>query len=195
MEEGKDKIAISCGDILTLSQELSSKEVKFAKLEMRYEMLEDENRRLKRSLDESETARKSAEAQAMYYKELWQHVTDELAMVKTQLTELVSVSRQSEREQMEKAVSLILENNVLLSILKMQLFMEKRVQDLGTAMLLRGFVEECVPDNLKSTVIGIVSKVMLLPEKSEPVPPVTNNNNRYVTMTGSDATYNENPKE
>ena len=47
MEEGKDKIAISCGDILTLSQVMSSLEVKYARLEMKYERLEEDNISLK----------------------------------------------------------------------------------------------------------------------------------------------------
>ena len=38
MEEGVNKIAISCDDILTLSQQMSDRDVKYARLEMKYEM-------------------------------------------------------------------------------------------------------------------------------------------------------------
>ena len=44
MEEGTNKIAISCDDILTLSQQLSDRDVKYARLEMKYEMALEEIR-------------------------------------------------------------------------------------------------------------------------------------------------------
>ena len=191
MEEGKDKIAISCGDILTLSQELSSKDVKYVRLEMRYEMVVEENRHLKQCLEESESARKKAEAETLFYEEQCQKLAAELSSIKAQFSELLNRSQQSEREQLEQAIALLLESNVLLSYLKMKMFMQEHVKDLTTAMLLRGFVEECVPDNLKATVLTIMSKVMLLPEG--PKPSIIDNH--QITMTGSDATYNENPKE
>ena len=54
MEEGKDKIAISCGDFLTLSQAMCNKEVKFTRLEMKYEKLEEDHISVKAQLAKSE---------------------------------------------------------------------------------------------------------------------------------------------
>lgn len=194
MEETKDKIAISCEDILTLSQAMIGQEAKYVRLEMRHEMVLEENECLKRRLEESEAARVKAEANAKFYQEESQRLSKELEQAKAKLTELLNSSQQTEREQLEKAIALLLESNILLSFLKMKAFMKEHVNDLPTAMMLRGFVEECVPDNLGSAVLGLVRQVMLLPEIPKPQPPMSFDN-RTITMTGKDATYNENPKE
>lgn len=194
MDDNKDKIAISCEAFLTLSQTMSSQEAKFARLEVRHEMVVDENRLLKQRLEESEAARMKAEAEAKTFMEECQRLRDEVERLKAQIAELQNNSQLTEREQMEKTIALLLDNNILLSYLKMQAFMLTHVRDLNTAMMLRGFVEDCIPDELKSTLLGIVGKVMQLPEIPKPQPPI-NYDQRHITLTGSDATYNENPKE
>ena len=194
MKENKDKIAISCEDILTLSQAMSGQEAKYVRLEMRHEMTLEENECLKRRLEESEAARVKAEAKAKLFEEESQRLREELEQAKAEMAEMLKYSQQTEREQLEKAVALLLESNILLSFLKMKAFMKEHVPDLPTAMILRGFVEECVPDDLSSAVIGLVRQVMRLPEIPKPQPPMSIDN-RTITMTGKDATYNENPKE
>ena len=189
MEEGTNKIAISCGDILTLSQQLSDRDVRYARLEMKYDMTLQENERLKKQLEESETARVAAETENSVLKSEVQRLHSDIDTLKAKFTEIANNAMLSEQEQIERTIALLLESNIFLSILKVQEFMQNHVSDLVMALQLRGFVEECVPDKIKPAVLGIISKVMLLPEKPKPQPPVNNHN---ITMTGDHATYEEN---
>jgi hypothetical protein len=189
MEEGTNKIAISCGDILTLSQQLSDRDVRYARLEMKYDMTLQENERLKKQLEESETARVAAETENSVLKSEVQRLHSDIDTLKAKFTEIANNAMLSEQEQIERTIALLLESNIFLSILKVQEFMQNHVSDLVMALQLRGFVEECIPDKIKPAVLGIISKVMLLPEKPKPQPPVNNHN---ITMTGEHATYEEN---
>ena len=189
MEEGTNKIAISCGDILTLSQQLSDRDVRYARLEMKYDMTLQENERLKKQLEESETARVAAETENCVLKSEVQRLHSDIDTLKAKFTEIANNAMLSEQEQIERTIALLLESNIFLSILKVQEFMQNHVSDLVMALQLRGFVEECIPDKIKPAVLGIISKVMLLPEKPKPQPPVNNHN---ITMTGEHATYEEN---
>ncbi len=189
MEEGTNKIAISCGDILTLSQQLSDRDVRYARLEMKYDMTLQENERLKKQLEESETARVAAETENSVLKSEVQRLHSDIDTLKAKFTEIANNAMLSEQEQIERTIALLLESNIFLSILKVQEFMQNHVSDLVMALQLRGFVEECIPDKIKPAVLGIISKVMLLPEKPKPQPPVNNHN---ITMTGDHATYEEN---
>ena len=189
MEEGTNKIAISCGDILTLSQQLSDRDVRYARLEMKYDMTLQENERLKKQLEESETARVAAETENSVLKSEVQRLHSDIDTLKAKFTEIANNAMLSEQEQIERTIALLLESNIFLSILKVQEFMQNHVSDLVMAFQLRGFVEECVPDKIKPAVLGVISKVMLLPEKPKPQPPVNNHN---ITMTGEHATYEEN---
>jgi hypothetical protein len=189
MEEGTNKIAISCGDILTLSQQLSDRDVRYARLEMKYDMTLQENVRLKKQLEESETARVAAETENSVLKSEVQRLHSDIDTLKAKFTEIANNAMLSEQEQIERTIALLLESNIFLSILKVQEFMQNHVSDLVMALQLRGFVEECIPDKIKPAVLGVISKVMLLPEKPKPQPPVNNHN---ITMTGEHATYEEN---
>ncbi len=189
MEEGTNKIAISCGDILTLSQQLSDRDVRYARLEMKYDMTQQENEKLKKQLEESETARIAAETENGVLKSEVQRLRSDIDTLKAKFTEIANNAMLSEQEQIERTIALLLESNIFLSILKVQEFMQNHVSDLVMALQLRGFVEECIPDKIKPAVLGIISKVMLLPEKPKPQPPVNNHN---ITMTGEHATYEEN---
>ena len=173
MKEGTDKIEISCGDILALTQEISNKDVKYARLEMRYEI--------------EESARMKAEAEANCYKEENKQLREENAWLKSQLADKPQSPQQPDREQMEQTIALLLENHVVLSLPKMQEFIQNHMIDLATAMLLRGFVQECIPDDLKSSSIGLVSKLQL-PERPKPQPTI---DNRTINLTGKHATYEE----
>ena len=176
MEEGTNKIAISCGDILTLSQQLSDRDVRYARLEMKYDMTLQENERLKKQLEESETARIAAETENSVLKSEVQRLHSDIDTLKAKFTEIANNAMLSEQEQIERTIALLLESNIFLSILKVQEFMQNHVSDLVMALQLRGFVEECIPDKIKPAVLGIISKVMLLPEKPKPQPPVNNHN-------------------
>lgn len=173
MKEGNDKIEISCGDILALTQEISNKDVKYARLEMRYEM--------------EVSARLKAETEANCLKDENQQLREENARLKSEQAEKPQNPQPLNREQLEQALALLLDNHVLLSLPKMQEFMHTHTLDLPTAMLLRGFIEECIPDDLKPTAIGIVSK-LLLASQPKPQPTI---DNRTINLTGEHATYEE----
>lgn len=189
MEEGINKIAISCSDILTLSQQLSDRDVRYARLEMKYEMTQQENERLKKQLEESETARVAAETENSVLKNEVQRLRSDIDTLKAKFAEIANDAMLSEQEQIERTIALLLENNIILSILKIKEFMEAHVSDLLVALQFRGFVEECVPEKLKPALLRVISNIMLLPEKSKPQPPINNHN---ITMTGEHATYEEN---
>ena len=190
MEEGKDKIAISCGDILTLSQEISDRDVKYAKLEVRYEMALDEIERLRKQLNDSESARIAAETENRALKSEIGQLREDIETMKARLSEIANDSRLSEQEMMEKTITYLLESNIFLSIVKVQEFMRTHVSDVVVAFQYRGFVEECVPDKIKPAVMAIISKLMLLPENPKPQP--TTIDNRTINLTGEHATYEEN---
>ena len=189
MEEGTNKIAISCSDILTLSQQLSDRDVRYARLEMKYDMMLQENERLKKQLEKSETARVAAETENSVLKSEVQRLRSDVDTLKAKFTEIANDAMLSEQEQIERTIALLLENNIILSILKIQEFMQDHVSDLLMALQFRGFVEECVPEKIKPAVLRVISKVMLLPEKPKPQPPINNHN---ITMTGEHAIYEEN---
>ena len=105
MEEGKDKIAISCGDILTLSQEISDRDVKYAKLEVRYEMAQDEIEKLRRQLNDSEAARIAAETENRALKTEIERQRGDIETLKARLSEIANDSRLSEQEMMEKTIA------------------------------------------------------------------------------------------
>ena len=189
MEEGTNKIAISCSDILTLSQQLSDRDVRYARLEMKYDMMLQENERLKKQLEKSETARVAAETENSVLKSEVQRLRSDVDTLKAKFTEISNDAMLSEQEQIERTIALLLENNIILSILKIQEFMQDHVSDLLMALQFRGFVEECVPEKIKPAVLRVISKVMLLPEKPKPQPPINNHN---ITMTGEHAIYEEN---
>ena len=189
MEEGKDKIAISCGDILTLSQEISDRDVKYAKLEVRYEMAQDEIEKLRRQLNDSEAARIAAETENRALKTEIERQRGDIETLKARLSEIANDSRLSEQEMMEKTIAYLLESNIFLSIVKIQEFMQSHVSDVILAFQYRGFIEECVPDKIKPAVMGVISKLIMLPEKPKPQP--TTIDNRTINMTGDHVTYEE----
>ena len=189
MEEGTNKIAISCGDILTLSQQLSDRDVRYARLEMKYDMTQQENEKLKKQLEESETARIAAETENGVLKSEVQRLRSDIDTLKAKFTEIANDAMLSEQEQIERTIALLLENNIILSILKIKEFMEAHVSDLLVALQFRGFVEECVPEKLKPALLRVISNIMLLPERPKPQPI---NHHHNVTMTGEHATYEEN---
>ena len=189
MEEGVNKIAISCDDILTLSQQLSDRDVKYARLEMKYEMTLQENDRLRKQLEESNTARVTLESENGVLKNEVQRLRSDIDTLKAKFTEIANDAMLSEQEQIERAIALLLENHIILSILKIKEFMEAHVSDLVVALQFRGFVEECVPEKLKPALMRVISNIMLLPEKPKPQPI---NHHHNVTMTGDHATYEEN---
>lgn len=120
MEEGKDKIAISCGDILTLSQVMSSLEVKYARLEMKYERLEEDNISLKAQLAKSESNNLDQSAENRTLKETVLLQQEEIHSLKAKLNDRADASPMSDQEMAQKAIVLILEKYLLLSIEKVK---------------------------------------------------------------------------
>lgn len=167
MEEGKDKIAISCGDILTLSQAMSSQEVKYARLEMKYERLEEDFINVKAQLAKSESERLDFAAENRNLKEKCQLQEEVIHTLKAKENERTAVSPISEQELIQKAIVFMLEKYLLLSIDKVREFMNTRDMNLATASILRGFIEDTVPDEVKTRLLEVISNVVLLPGKPE----------------------------
>ena len=167
MEEGNNKIAISCGDILTLSQAMSSQEVKYARLEMKYERLEEDYINVKAQLAKSESERLDFAAENRTLKEKNQLQEEEIHLLKARQNEQTVVSPMSEQEMIQKVITILLEKYLLLSHEKAQKFMKTHEVDLTTALVLRGFLEESVPDELKARLLEVISNVVLLPGKPE----------------------------
>ena len=167
MEEGKDKIAISCGDILTLTQAMSSQEVKYARLEMKYERLEEDFINVKAQLAKSESERLDFAAENRTLKEKCQLQEEVIHTMKAKENERTAVSPISEQELIQKAIVFMLEKYLLLSIDKVREFMNTRDMNLATASILRGFIEDTVPDEVKTKLLEVISNVVLLPGKPE----------------------------
>ena len=167
MEEGKDKIAISCGDILTLTQAMSSQEVKYARLEMKYERLEEDFINVKAQLAKSESERLDFAAENRTLKEKCQLQEEVIHTMKAKENERTAVSPISEQELIQKAIVFMLEKYLLLSIDKVREFMNTRDMNLATASILRGFIEDTVPDEVKTRLLEVISNVVLLPGKPE----------------------------
>ena len=167
MEEGKDKIAISCGDILTLTQAMSSQEVKYARLEMKYERLEEDFINVKAQLAKSESERLDFAAENRTLKEKCQLQEEVIHTLKAKENERTAVSPISEQELIQKAIVFMLEKYLLLSIDKVREFMNTRDMNLATASILRGFIEDTVPDEVKTRLLEVISNVVLLPGKPE----------------------------
>ena len=167
MEEGKDKIAISCGDILTLTQAMSSQEVKYARLEMKYERLEEDYINVKAQLAKSESERLDFAAENRNLKEKCQLQEEVIHTLKAKENERTAVSPISEQELIQKAIVFMLEKYLLLSIDKVREFMNTRDMNLATASILRGFIEDTVPDEVKTRLLEVISNVVLLPGKPE----------------------------
>ena len=167
MEEGKDKIAISCGDILTLTQAMSSQEVKYARLEMKYERLEEDFINVKAQLAKSESERLDFAAENRTLMEKCQLQEEVIHTLKAKENERTAVSPISEQELIQKAIVFMLEKYLLLSIDKVREFMNTRDMNLATASILRGFIEDTVPDEVKTKLLEVISNVVLLPGKPE----------------------------
>lgn len=192
MEEGKSKIEISCGDILALTNEMSNKDVKYARLEMRHEMLvedhervKQENESLKQQLEASERARLLAEEKAKKLEEENASVKQELMAVTARLVELTETSGLTDRDIIGKAVKYLLQNHLIISLLQMKAFFDKKVENAKMGLMLRGFVLECVPPQLQPAAFTVLTNMMELPDKPEP--PQYNDNRTY-----DNRTYNAN---
>ena len=165
MEEGKDKIAISCGDFLTLSQAMCSQEVKYTRLEMKYEKLEEDHINVKAQLAKSEAEKLSATNRTL--EETVRLLQEEIHALKAKLNDRADASTMSDQEMIQKAIVLLLKNYLLLSIEKVKEFMNTRDVNLTTASIIRGFVEDTIPDELKTKLLEVIHNVVLLPGKPE----------------------------
>lgn len=192
MEEGNDKMHISRGDLIALSQEFSDRDVKYARLEMMYQMEQEKNKQLTEQLAESEAERRKAEEKNCGLEIINEQLRRDLEAMKVKIDSIDNSIKQPDRELLQQAVEFLLQKHLLISIFELQQFMKDKVSDLSTAMLLRGFVLTCVPEQLLPTALNIINKVMVLPNKPNPIVPIEN---RTINLTGSDAIYNENPKE
>ena len=89
-----------------------------------------------------------------------------------------------------KLENLVLKSYITLSADKVKAFV-KRLSSVDRFSFLKLFLEWSLPDEFQLEQMKLLNDVMVMPD--ERTPQVTNNH--FVTLTGSDATYNENPKE
>ena len=172
MKEGNDKIEISCGDMLTLSQEISSREVKIALMEKDYERLNEDYINVKAQLAKSESGRLEVMAENKVLNEKIQIMEEKLNALKAQNKEFtdnrIDLSQLSEKE-LFQILAVMMEEYLPLSTKKVKRFLRTQEVNLSMVLILRGFIEESVPDELKTRILSVINKVMLLPEK--PVQP------------------------
>lgn len=84
----------------------------------------------------------------------------------------------------------LLRNYLWLSWSKIKDFMA-HIRDIRLLAFLQTFMQKTVSDDMGPRALEAINEAVELPEEKKE-PSVTNN--RYVTMTGNDATYNENPE-
>ncbi len=179
MKEGNDKIEISCGDMLTLSQEISSREVKIALMEKDYERLNEDYINVKAQFAKSESGRLEVMAENKVLNEKIQVMEEKIQVMEEKLNALkaqnkeftdnrIDLSQLSEKE-LFQILAVMMEEYLPLSTKKVKRFLRTQEVNLSMVLILRGFIEESVPDELKTRILSVINKVMLLPEK--PVQP------------------------
>jgi hypothetical protein len=107
----------------------------------------------------------------------------------TRLTETVKVLEAANMA--AKLENMMLRNYITLSVEKIKSFVS-RLKAIDRFAFLKTFLEYVLPQEHYQEQLLLVNEVMTLPDGRT----VTGDtHNHYVTLTGSDATYNENPKE
>ena len=160
---------ISLEDFNALSAERSSRDVKIAQLEMKLE-----TERIKHQ-HEIESCRKEKEAFYREYLELKKRM------------DMMEVDFENLRY----------ENNwmkqfILISVDRVHSFFS-HIRNIELLSAIKAFVMEVLPENATPEQIAFANKTMELPKQEEMPQNVTNNH--YITLSGDDATYNENPQE
>ena len=107
----------------------------------------------------------------------------------TRLTETVKVLEAANMA--AKLENMMLRNYITLSVEKIKSFVS-RLKAIDRFAFLKTFLEYVLPQEHYQEQLLLVNEVMTLPDGRT----VTGDTHtHYVTLTGSDATYNENPKE
>lgn len=107
----------------------------------------------------------------------------------TRLTETVKVLEAANMA--TKLENMMLRNYITLSVEKIKAFVS-RLKGIERFAFLKTFLEYVLPQEHYQEQLLLVNEVMTLPDGRT----VTGDTHtHYVTLTGSDATYNENPKE
>ena len=107
----------------------------------------------------------------------------------TRLTETVKVLEAANMA--AKLENMMLRNYITLSVEKIKAFVS-RLKGIERFAFLKTFLEYVLPQEHYQEQLLLVNEVMTLPDGRT----VTGDTHtHYVTLTGSDATYNENPKE
>lgn len=88
--------------------------------------------------------------------------------------------------------NLVLRNYITLSVEKIKTFVG-HLKGIDRFAFLKTFLEFVLPKENYQEQLLLVNEVFTIPEEQKP--PLGDTHNHYVTLMGSDATYNENPKE
>ena len=107
----------------------------------------------------------------------------------TRLTETVKVLEAANMA--AKLENMMLRNYITLSVEKIKAFVS-RLKGIERFAFLKTFLEYVLPQEHYQEQLLLVNEVMTLPDERTAA---GDTYNHYVTLTGSDATYNENPKE
>ena len=107
----------------------------------------------------------------------------------TRLTETVKVLEAANMA--AKLENMMLRNYITLSVEKIKAFVS-RLKGIERFAFLKTFLEYVLPQEHYQEQLLLVNDVMTMPDERTAA---GDTYNHYVTLTGSDATYNENPKE
>ena len=107
----------------------------------------------------------------------------------TRLTETVKVLEAANMA--AKLENMMLRNYITLSVEKIKAFVS-RLKGIERFAFLKTFLEYVLPQEHYQEQLLLVNDVMTMPDERTAA---GDTHTHYVTLTGSDATYNENPKE
>lgn len=192
MEEGNN-INLSYGDLIALSKEWSDRDVKYARLEMRYGLLVEKLREQEEKLAASEAARNKAEEEVRQLKNINEQQQRDIDFLKTKIADMASSVESPNMDTLQQAIEFLLQKHLLISILQLQTFMQDKVSDVNTALALRALMLECIPEQLQAASLAIINKVMVLPDKPKSASATIDN--RKINLYGDNSIYEENPKE
>ena len=192
MEEGNN-INLSYGDLIALSKEWSDRDVKYARLEMRYGLLVEKLREQEEKLAASEAARNKAEEEVRQLKNINEQQQRDIDFLKTKIADMASSVESPNMDTLQQAIEFLLQKHLLISILQLQTFMQDKVSDVNTSLALRALMLECIPEQLQAASLAIINKVMVLPDKPKSASATIDN--RKINLYGDNSIYEENPKE
>ena len=113
MEEGNN-INLSYGDLIALSKEWSDRDVKYARLEMRYGLLVEKLREQEEKLAASEAARNKAEEEVRQLKNINEQQQRDIDFLKTKIADMASSVESPNMDTLQQAIEFLLQKHLLI---------------------------------------------------------------------------------